>query len=276
MDLAHKLIPGVDIWLNTPTRPLEASGTSGEKAIMNGVVNLSVLDGWWAEGYKENAGFAIQEARTYANQQFQDELDAEIIYNLFEDEVLPLYYDKNSDGVPTKWVQYIKNTVSEIAPQFTMKRMLEDYKKLYYNKLFERAKLMKNDNAKLAGVYANWKQDMRAKWQDIKLEKLMVPDATRTALTLEDVFSTEVTIYTNGISPEHLAVEILFGKKDGGHVSKILFSKQMPLVAVNGKSARFAVDIPPFQAGSYNYAFRIYPKHELIPHRQDFCLVKWV
>jgi len=276
IDLAHKLIPGVDIWLNTPTRPLEASGTSGEKAVMNGVVNFSVLDGWWAEGYTENAGFAIQEAGTYANQQFQDELDAEIIYNLFEDEILPLYYDINSAGIPTRWVQYIKNTVSDIAPHFTMKRMLEDYKKQYYNKLFERSKLIQRDNAKLAAEYASWKQEMRDKWQDIRLEKLMVPDATHAPLTLEDVFSTEVTIYTNGISPEYIGVEVLFGKKEGGHVSKILFSKQMPLVSVNGKKARYAVDIPPFQAGSYNYAFRIYPKHELMPHRQDFCLVKWV
>lgn len=276
MDLAHKLIPGVDIWLNTPTRPLEASGTSGEKAVMNGVVNLSVLDGWWAEGFKENAGFAIQEARTYANQQFQDELDAEIIYNLFEDEIVPLYFDKNSDGVSTKWIKFIKNTISEVAPHFTMKRMLEDYKKQYYNKLIERSRMMQHDNAKLAGEYAAWKLHMREKWHDIKLEKLMVPDSTQTPLTLEDIFSTEVTIFTNGISAEHIGMEILFGKKEGGHVSKISFSKQMPLVSVNGKSARFAVEIPAFQAGSFNYAFRIYAKHELIPHRQDFCLVKWV
>ncbi len=122
MELAHKLIPGVDIWLNTPTRPLEASGTSGEKAVMNGVVNFSVLDGWWAEGYKDNAGFAITEARTYANQHFQDELDAEIIYNVFEDQILPLYFDHDNENVPVKWIKYIKNTITEIAPHFTMKR----------------------------------------------------------------------------------------------------------------------------------------------------------
>jgi len=276
MALAHKLIPGVDIWLNTPTRPLEASGTSGEKAVMNGVVNFSVLDGWWAEGYSENAGFAIKEARTYANQQFQDELDAEIIYSVFEDEILPLYYDQSKDGVPVKWVQYIKNTVSDVAPNFTMKRMLEDYQQKFYRKLIERAGKVNGDFYKMAADYAEWKSEMRSKWHEIKLEKLMVPDSSRGSLTLEDSFSTEVTIYTNGILPEHLGVEVLFGKKDQGRVKKILFSKEMPLKEIEGKNATYAVEIPAFQAGSYSYAFRIFPKHELIPHRQDFCLVKWV
>ncbi len=276
MELAHKLIPGVDIWLNTPTRPLEASGTSGEKAVMNGVVNFSVLDGWWAEGYEEKAGFAISEARTYANQQFQDELDAEIIYNMFEDEVLPLYYERNHEGVPIRWIQYIKNTISDVAPRFTMKRMLEDYQHKFYGKLIDRTQMITAGNNKKAADYAIWKAEMKEKWHEIRLEKLMVPDATRGALTLEDNFSTEVTIYTNGIDAANIGVEVLFGKKEQGMVRKILFSREMPMVKVEGSSAHFAVEIPPFQAGAYNYAFRIFPKHELMPHRQDLCLLKWV
>ncbi len=276
MELAHKLIPGVDIWLNTPTRPLEASGTSGEKAVMNGVVNFSVLDGWWAEGYKENAGFAIAEARTYANQQFQDELDAEIIYNVFEDEILPLYFDTNSENVPQRWVQYIKNTITNVAPHFTMKRMIEDYQQKFYRKLIERNAIMRKDSFKLAGEYASWKQDMRNKWQDIKLEKLMVPDASTGPLTIDDSFSTEVSLYTNGIAPEHIGVEIIFGKKVEGKVERIVFSKELSLMDVDGKLARFSVDIPTFKAGAYSYAFRIFPRHELMPHRQDCGLVKWV
>jgi phosphorylase/glycogen(starch) synthase len=276
IELAQKLIPGVDIWLNTPTRPLEASGTSGEKAVMNGVVNFSVLDGWWGEGYQPNAGFAISEARTYANQQFQDELDAEIIYNLFEDEIAPLYFDVNEQGVPERWVQYIKNTISEVAPNFTMKRMLEDYHTKFYDKLIARAETMNRDDYKLAGEYAAWKQEMTSKWPHIRLEKLMVPDATTQALTIADEFSTEVVIYTNGIKAEHLGVEVIFGKKSEGKVSKILLSKEMPLVEVKDHMARYAADIHAFKAGTYSYAFRIFPKHELMPHRQDFCLQKWV
>lgn len=276
MELAHKLIPGVDIWLNTPTRPLEASGTSGEKAVMNGVVNLSVLDGWWAEGYKENAGFSIQEARTYANQQFQDELDAEIIYNLFEDAIIPLYYDTNENGIPEKWVKYIKNTISDIAPHFTMRRMLHDYQEKFYNKLIRRTKMINEDGHKKAFEYATLKEEIRSKWHEIKLEKLMVSDANTNAIYLEDTFSAEVTLYTNGISPKNLGVEILFSNKKPTGERVILFSREMKPVEIVNQQARYAVDIPASTAGTFNYGFRVFPKHELIPHRQDFTLVKWI
>lgn len=275
MELAHKLIPGVDIWLNTPTRPLEASGTSGEKAVMNGVVNFSVLDGWWAEGYKENAGFAIQEARTYANQQFQDELDAEIIYNVFEENILPLFYDVNTDGIPVSWVKYIKNTVSDIAPQFTMKRMLQDYHTKFYDRLTERTKLIQQNNYKLAMLYADWKESVRSKWKEIKLEKLMISDS-ESQIFLDDTFSAEVTLFTNGLSAKNIGVEIIFSLKDANGLRKILLTREMTLVEIMNGNARYSVDLPASNAGTFNYGFRIFPKHELIPHRQDFALVKWI
>lgn len=276
MELAHKLIPGVDIWLNTPTRPLEASGTSGEKAVMNGVVNFSVLDGWWAEGFKPNAGFAIAEARTYANQPVQDELDAEIIYNVFEDEILPLYFDYNQEQVPQRWVQYIKNTVTEVAPNFTMKRMLTDYQQKFYSKLIKRSAMVRKDHYKIAGDYAAWKAEMRSKWHEIRLEKLMVPDSSSEPLTLLDEFSTEVTLFTNGIDSKYIGVEVIFGKKVAGRVDKISYSKELNLIEVKGTIARYGIDIPTYKAGAYSYAFRIFPKHELMPHRQDFHILKWV
>ncbi|HPE34141.1 MAG TPA: alpha-glucan family phosphorylase [Bacteroidales bacterium] len=275
LELAHMLIPGVDVWLNTPTRPLEASGTSGEKAVMNGVVNFSVLDGWWAEGYKEGAGFAIEEARTYANQQFQDELDAEIMYNVFEDQIIPLYYNTDKDGIPVRWIQYIKHTVSEIAPHFTMKRMLDDYQQKFYNKLIKRTIMMGKNNYKPADDYAKWKQEIKSKWHEIKLEKLMISDSNN-KIYLEDNFSAEVTLYTNGISPKYLGVEIIFSVKDNSGVRKILFTKEMMPLEVINSHARYSVDIPLSHAGTFNYGFRVFPKHELTPHRQDFSLVKWI
>ena len=135
MRLARHLIAGVDVWLNTPTRPLEASGTSGEKAEMNGVLNFSVLDGWWYEGYKQGAGWALTDKRTYENQQYQDQLDAATIYHILETEIIPTYYARNSKGYSPEWIQYIKNSMSEIAPDYTMKRMLDDYEDRFYHKL---------------------------------------------------------------------------------------------------------------------------------------------
>ncbi|WP_278910476.1 alpha-glucan family phosphorylase, partial [Leyella stercorea] len=127
MQLARRLVSGVDIWMNTPTRPLEASGTSGEKAEMNGVVNLSVLDGWWVEGYREGAGWALKQERTYQNQGYQDQLDAATIYSLLENEILPLYYNRNEQGFSEGWIKTIKNSIATIAPHYTMKRQLDDY-----------------------------------------------------------------------------------------------------------------------------------------------------
>ena len=127
MQLARRLVSGVDIWMNTPTRPLEASGTSGEKAEMNGVVNLSVLDGWWVEGYREGAGWALKQERTYQNQGYQDQLDAATIYSLLENEILPLYYNRNEQGFSEGWIKTIKNSIATIAPNYTMKRQLDDY-----------------------------------------------------------------------------------------------------------------------------------------------------
>ena len=161
MRLARRLISGVDIWLNTPTRPLEASGTSGEKAEMNGVLNFSVLDGWWYEGYKEGAGWALTAQRTYDNQQYQDQLDAATIYHLLEDEIIPLYFAKNSKGYSPEWIQYIKNSISQIAPDYTMKRMLDDYIERFYRKLAARsALLMQNDYAEARNIAA-WKKEVR-------------------------------------------------------------------------------------------------------------------
>ena len=169
MRLAKRLISGVDIWLNTPTRPLEASGTSGEKAQMNGVLNFSVKDGWWYEGYVEGAGWALTEHRTYENQAHQDQLDAATIYQMLENEIIPLYYAKNSKGYSPEWIQYIKNSVTKITPRFTMKRMIDDYFEKFYNKLAKRHKLLSADNYKVAKEIAAWKENMVEHWDEIEV-----------------------------------------------------------------------------------------------------------
>ena len=162
MELGSRLTSSVDVWLNTPTRPLEASGTSGEKAVMNGVLNFSVLDGWWAEGYRENAGWSIQEKRTYQDQRYQDEMDAETIYNTLENEIVPLYYTRNEQEVPTGWVASMKKCLAEISPNYTMKRMLDDYFDRYYNKLIERTNLMRANRYQKAFEINAWKNSIRS------------------------------------------------------------------------------------------------------------------
>ena len=148
MELARRLVQGVDVWLNTPTRPLEASGTSGEKCVMNGVLQFSVLDGWWVEGYKEGAGWALPMETVFSDPQYQNELDAEMIYNTIEEEIVPKYYDRDADGIPRAWMASVKKCIAEIASNFTTNRMLRDYEVRFYNRLAARKReLSENDFA---------------------------------------------------------------------------------------------------------------------------------
>ncbi len=270
------LTSSVDIWLNTPTRPLEASGTSGEKAVMNGVTNFSVLDGWWAEGYKQDAGWAIEESKTFANQKFQDELDAQIIYNTFENDIIASYYDKNEVGISEKWVSYIKNTIAEVAPHFTMQRMLEDYYNNYYLHLFERREELYKNQFAPAKELVIWKKKVQAAWENISLESLIIPDADNKPLEFGKHFKAEITLNIPKLSSSDIGVEIVMGNKIDGDVDKITFKNQLKAIAAEEGKAKFKCEFPLETTGVYDYAFRIFPKNKLLRYRMDFPLIKWI
>ena len=275
MSMARKLVQGVDIWLNTPTRPLEASGTSGEKAVMNGVVNFSVLDGWWAEGYREDAGWALKEERTYENQQFQDELDAETIYNILEDEIIPAFYDRDTDGVPHSWVKYVKNTISGIAPHFTMKRQLDDYFEKYYHKLANRFALLRDDDHAALRSLASWKFRMIRNWDGIEVVDIIYPDATNEELKLGDIFKAELVLSLGDIAPDDIMIEMVSGQKVNDQMVAPQAIRELSLTKVDGNLAHFTLEVETALAGVFDFAFRITPKNPLLPHRMDFNLVKW-
>jgi len=276
MIMGKMLTNGVDVWLNTPTRPLEASGTSGEKAIMNGVVNFSVLDGWWAEGYKEGAGWAIPETRTYENQSFQDELDAEMIYNMLEEEIIPAFYEKNKDGFSEKWVRHIKNTIAGIAPHFTMQRQLNDYYEKYYTPLFEYSKKMRAQHFSHAKKLAAWKGKILSAWDNISVLSLVVPDSAKGPIAYGKHFVAEIKLSAPGLSAADLGVEIIMGNRTNGNIEKILYRHPLEAEQESEDVIRFTCDFPLAHSGIVDYAFRLYPKHELLVHRMDFPLVKWI
>jgi glucan phosphorylase len=276
MAIGRHLVSGVDIWLNTPTRPMEASGTSGEKAVMNGVLNLSVLDGWWAEGYQENAGWAIPEAKTYANQAFQDELDAEIIYRQLEEEVVPVYFDRDDKGISKKWVGYIKNNIAEIAPKFTMKRMVDDYYEYFYSKLFGRVDKIRENNYQLAHTIEEWKSHIRNNWHNMEIKSLRLPNSTIKPLDYGEQFEVEIVLDTNGINPNDIGVDIVMGQKEFDKVERIYLQKDLEMTQSEGSEATFKGSLNLTDPGVFDFAFRIFPKSDLLPHKQDFCLVKWI
>ena len=276
MELGGRLTSGVDVWLNTPTRPLEASGTSGEKAVMNGVLNFSVLDGWWAEGYRPDAGWAIQEKRTYQDQRYQDEMDAETIYNTLENEIVPLYYARNVHEIPTGWVAAMKKCLNEISPRFTMKRMMDDYFSQYYNKLIERTNWMRANRYKKAFEINAWKTRVRNNWDKVEVKSLILPDTNVRPLTFGEQFIAEITLLTPDLEPGDLAIELLIGRKNNNMEVEIKAVEKMKLVDSGDGWVKYYIKVPITRAGVYDFTFRVFPINKMLPHRQDFPLVKWI
>jgi len=276
MTLGKLLTSGVDVWLNTPTRPLEASGTSGEKAVMNGVLNFSVLDGWWAEGYTPGAGWAIQESKTYYDQNLQDQLDAEIIYNDFETEITEAYYNVNKDGIPEKWVSHIKNTIAKITPHFTMQRMLNDYYDRFYNKLKESSELFEGEHFANAKALSLWKSKILAAWDNITVEKLVIPDSDKNPIDFGKHFVAEVDLKIPGLHVDDITIELIAGNRTNGDIDEIQYKQSFKVDEFKDGIAKYSIEFPLKQPGVYDYAFRIYPKHPLLAYRMDFPLIKWI
>ena len=273
MQLARRLVSGVDIWMNTPTRPLEASGTSGEKAEMNGVVNLSVLDGWWVEGYREGAGWALKQERTYQNQGYQDQLDAATIYNLLENDIIPMYYNKSKEGFSKEWIQVVKNSIATIAPHYTMKRQLDDYYDKFYNKEAARfKKLSANDNA-LAKEIALWKESVAERWDGIHV--VSKDDCMLMAAETGQKIKVQYVIDEQGLN-DAVGLELVVLKDQPEDGKQIYAVYPFKMVGHEGNNFTFEAEIEPINAGSFKTGVRMYPKNEKLPHRQDFCYVKWL
>ena len=275
MQLARRLVSGVDIWLNTPTRPLEASGTSGEKALMNGVVNFSVLDGWWLEGYREGAGWALTEKRTYQNQEHQDQLDAATIYSILETEILPLYYARNKKGYSEGWIKVVKNSIAQIAPHYTMKRQLDDYYNKFYNKLAKRFHMLSaNDNAKAKEIAA-WKEEVVSKWDSIeivscdKLEDLKAGD-----IESGKEYTITYVIDEKGLN-DAIGLELVTTYTTADGKQHVYSVEPFSVIKKEGDLYTFQVKHSLSNAGSFKVSYRMFPKNPELPHRQDFCYVRW-
>ncbi len=276
MSMAKELVKGVDVWLNTPTRPLEASGTSGMKAVMNGVLNFSVLDGWWVEGYKEEAGWALSQHNTYKNNDLQNEYDAEQIYQKLENEIIPLYYKRNRNGLPEDWIMYIKKCISEIAPEFTSERMINDYRDRYYLKLKKRYSILAKNDFEKAKEIAEWKENTESEWKKIKPEEFNVGELTNTSLIPGETYKGGIKLNINGLNPEDVAAEMVISESDNSGELKITEIINLTKESAEGSVVYYSFSYTPQKPGSINYAFRIFPKHPLLAHRQDCPVVRWL
>ena len=274
--LAKRLVQGVDVWMNNPTRPQEASGTSGEKAAMNGVMHFSVLDGWWVEGYRPEAGWALPQERTYDDQHYQNELDSATIYTIIENEIAPIYYDKDYvTGRSARWIEFIKNCIAKVACNFTTNRMLTDYCNQYYLPQAQAVAELIADDFKAAREIADWKKHLERQWANIDVVSYTRPDASYN-LGPDAHMQGEVVLNIGDLQPEDIGVEMLFCTTDRKGRLHIQDKTEFEVVEFSDRVARYRTSILPERTGMYQVGTRIYAKNPQLPHRQDFALVKWL
>jgi len=240
---------------------------------MNGVVNLSVLDGWWLEGYREGAGWALTEKRTYQNQGYQDQLDAATIYGMLENEIIPMYYNKNKKGFSPDWIKVIKNSIATIAPHYTMKRQLDDYYDKFYTGQAKRFHKLAKDDNKLAKELAAWKEAVAERWDSIHV-------VSRESNFGEGVetgkkYQVRLVLDEAGLN-DAVGLEFVCLKKNKNGEECIAEVIPFKMVGQDGNNFTFEANFEPDYAGTYKTGIRMYPKNAELPHRQDFAYVKWL
>jgi len=274
MNIAKMLVRGCDVWMNTPTRPLEASGTSGEKGVMNGTLHFSVLDGWWVEGYKQDAGWALPLENSFDIPELQDELDSEAIYGILENEIVPAYYYRNDKNIPVLWVDFIKNTFAEVSPQFTTKRMMKDYFTRYYIPQSERTALLKSDNFSKAKELAAWKSRILKVWNDIEVLNVQISDGITNTYEMGKPYPSSVTLNLKGLNSDEIGVEMIVAT--GNDQPRFVAKYDFAVEKADDNMAHYMLDLTLKKPGIYNYGLRIYAKNKALPNRQDFRLLKWL
>ncbi|WP_462281774.1 alpha-glucan family phosphorylase [Salinivirga cyanobacteriivorans] len=275
IQLAKRLVKGVDIWLNTPTRPLEASGTSGQKATLNGVMNFSVLDGWWREGYQPEAGWALQEERIYENQEYQNELDAVNIYAMLENEIVPLFYKRENNNIPTDWIRYIKNNIAHVAPEFTTHRMLHDYIERYYEPLMRYGKEIYKDNFKKATDIALWKQHIYEHWEEIEVVSVDFPDTSKHDYKSGNQYHGEIVLGFKNLDPNEIGLDMVLSE----HAGQMTEAEEVYTLQYDKTSDGlhfYSIDLELEDPGLYDYGLRIYPRNDLLKYKTELNLVRWI
>src|SRR5690606_14874490 len=266
INLAKMLLQGVDVWLNTPTRPLEASGTSGQKGAMNGTLHFSVLDGWWVEGYQKDAGGALPAERTYDVQDFQDELDAETIYNILEQEIAKTFYTRNKEDVPSKWISYIKNTIANVAPNFTTARMMQDYQERYYNPQYDRSRKIAADNFRWARELADWKLKVSSLWNEIEVKKTVFADDFNNVMKIGKEYPIRVEIDLKGMNCNDIGLELVVTENGDEDSLRIVETVNFEKTDYEKNKCCYTLNYKPINRGSYNYGFKLFPNIEGLPH----------
>jgi starch phosphorylase len=273
MGLARRLVSGVDVWLNNPVYPLEASGTSGMKAGMNGVLNLSVLDGWWGEGYDGHNGWAIKPSPESFDDYRRNKEDSQTLYEILQDQVLPQYYTRDGMGYSTKWVKMAKHSIASLLPRFNSVRMVGEYVSRSYVTASNRGHLYAHNQFENATRLSKWKSKVKTAWNGVNINRL---DEPKKRLTFGDMVRLETAVQLNGLAPEDVTVELLVGRATKSMMSDMQRHKFEFVRADKNGVHVFALDLTPELCGKLNYRIRVFPWHELLTHPHEMGLMQWL
>jgi starch phosphorylase len=272
MAMARYLVSGTDLWLNNPIRPHEASGTSGQKAALNGQPNCSILDGWWAEGYNGKNGWAIGEEREYHDSNIQDEADSISLYQLLEEQIVPTYYDQGPDGTPHRWIAIMKEAMRTCAPAFSMRRMVKEYTTRYYVPEIQQGIQIEKNRYAQARILAAWKEKVRANWPRVEI---YVDGRRDGQLSLGERIDVHAWVRAENLRPEDLAVELVYGEAaDEQVVPQHTLPMKYAQQEVDG-SYRYDIPLQPDESGSIAYGVRVLPSHPELASKHDMGLIRW-
>ncbi|QHO71225.1 alpha-glucan family phosphorylase [Marisediminicola antarctica] len=271
--MAQLLYPGTDVWLNNPLRPLEACGTSGMKAALNGSLNLSILDGWWAEFYDEENGWAIPSADSAGDSAERDKLEAEAMYDLIEHQIAPRFYDRGSDGVPKRWVQSIRHTLATLSPELSADRMVKEYVTRLYVPAAEAERTISAKSFAGARELASWKQRVFDAWPLVAVTHVE-SGGVDTVPQVGDILHVRAHVQLDGLTPDDVAVEVVYGRaREGDNLERTHHVALEPETAAPGVAVQFIGAVPLTRAGSFGYNVRVTPKHPLLASAAELGLI---
>ena len=276
INVARYLVQGVDVWLNTPLRPMEASGTSGMKVSANGGLNVSIPDGWWAEAYKPDLGWSIGSGESYDDLEYQNRVESQALYDLLEKDIIPLFYKRGKDNLPREWISMMKASIRDLAPLFSSNRMVHDYATKFYAPAAGKYEQLVENEMSLAKTLSNWKHKLHEHFGSIRIENVsddMDADGTRSQVGRP--VRVNATVDLGCLSPEDILVELYFGSLDDDGQLNAGNAIEMTLTGNGDGPARYSVEMPCPSSGRAGYTVRILPRHEALSHPLEMSMIRW-
>jgi glycogen phosphorylase len=274
MSVARYLVQGVDVWLNTPLRPMEASGTSGMKVIPNGGLNLSVLDGWWCEGYETDTGWAIGAGEEYEDNTYQDEVESKGLFDVLENEIVPLFYELGNDSLPRAWIAKMKSSMMKLAPLFNTNRMVQEYTDRFYMNAYQGWKALSEDDFARTKALAAWEENIRRNWGEVQIYTASIASREQ---EVGSAMRVEADVYTGALSPQDISVQVYTGPLDSDyHIRSGRAYEMRHTHVLQDGLYRYEGWIPCDESGMFGYLVRLRPRHDLMPHHFGLEMMRWI